>query len=110
MSEKPGIMVYFTTRPLLDRISNEDAGILFRAMLDYGMSRIQPKLPDSLYVAWPLIQTNLEMDDIRYYEVSTKRKYAVYVRWAKERGEEPLTYSEWLLDQQLQGPTTKIGT
>ena len=110
MSEKPGIMVYFEMRNLLKLISDEDAGILFRAMLDFGAERIPPQLPDRLNVAWPLIKMHLESDDIRYYEVSNKRKYAVYVRWAKERGEEPLKYSEWLLDQQLQGPTTQISS
>ena len=43
MSEKPGIMVYFEMRNLLKLISDEDAGILFRAMLDFGAERIPPQ-------------------------------------------------------------------
>ena len=100
---KPGVMVYFEMRSLLERLSNNDAGILFRAIMDYGATGCIPELPESLFIAWPLIQMRLDMDNERYWKVTNQRKYATYSRWAKEKGNEPIPYNDWLCNMAEEG-------
>ena len=78
------------------RLSDRNAGILFRAILEYGATGKEPVLPESLYLLWPMVRMRLDTDDQRYRQVSQKRKYAIYVRWAKAHGQEPLAYDSWL--------------
>ncbi len=54
MYEKPGVMIYFDLQETLDRLSDEQAGILFRAILEYGAKRTEPDLPDPLFFLCPL--------------------------------------------------------
>ena len=37
MGKQPGVMIYFDIRPCLVRLSLEEQGQLFRAILDYGV-------------------------------------------------------------------------
>ena len=103
MQEKPGVMIYFDMRETLNRLSDRNAGLLFRAILEYGATRKVPKLPDVLFPIWPLIQMRLDIDDERYFRVTQKRRYAVYVRWAKHHEQTPVSFDEWLttLDRNL---------
>ena len=95
MKKRPGIMIYFTMRQVLSRLSNEDKGILFDSILQYADTGTVPELPDSLYVVWPLIQMNLLQDDLRYRHVVIKRKYAAYVRWAGAHFEPVKAFPVW---------------
>ena len=95
MNKRPGVMLYFSLRPVLDRLSNEDNGILFDAILQYADTGTTPSLPGSLYVLWPLVQSNLVHDDLRYRQTVIKRKYAAYVRWAKQHNDFPMDYYHW---------------
>ena len=47
MSKRPGVMIYFDILQVLERISDQDAGRLFRAILEYGRDGKIPALPDS---------------------------------------------------------------
>ena len=96
MNTKPGVMIYFEVLPVLKRLSNEEKGILFQAIMEYGANRTIPELPDNLYIFWPIIQSRLDTDDDRYHKVSLKRRYAIYVRWAKQHCQDPLPYDDWL--------------
>lgn len=98
MSEKPGIMVYFDIWAMIQRMSNELTGILFKAIMEYGATKHVPELPDSLYIIWPIIQARLDSDDERYYRITQKRKYAAYARWAKKHNEEPLPFDKWVYE------------
>ena len=96
MQNKPGIMIYFDVIETVNRLSDQNAGLLFRAILEYGMTRRVPELPKKLFLLWPLVQMRLDTDDERYHRVARKRRYAAYVRWAKEKGETPLPFEQWL--------------
>ena len=95
MKKRPGVMIYFTMRQVLSRLSNEDKGILFDSILQYADTGTVPELPESLYVVWPLIQMNLLQDDLRYRHVVIKRKYAAYSRWAKDRLDPVKDFPTW---------------
>ena len=96
MENKPGIMIYFDILPTIARLSEKNAGILFRAVLEYGSTGKEPELPYQLRLIWPMVQMRLIADDQRYQTMTYKRKYAAYSRWAKEKGEEHLSYKQWL--------------
>lgn len=93
--KQPGTMLYFDIRPCLKRLSTQEKGILFEAILDYGEFGAVPELEGQLGVAWDFIQPRLDRDRERYGEQVVKKKYAVYVREAKRQGEVPLPFDVW---------------
>ena len=96
MKQKPGVMIYFDIIPVLDLLSSADAGILFRAILQYGESGVLPELEPNLALLWPLIQQRLDHDWDRYQHTVIKRKYAAYSRWEKQHDRQPIPYSQWV--------------
>lgn len=96
MLQKPGVMIYFEVMPTIEKLSNAKAGLLFKAILEYGQDRKIPAFRNELDCIWPLIQARLDTDDLRYYQVAQKKRYAAYTRWAKKKGLEPLPYDCWL--------------
>lgn len=98
MENKPGVVVYFDMLPMLEQLSDKNKGILFQSILEYGNTGRQPMLPPKLQLLWPLIQMRLDADGQRYQMVVNQRKYANYARWSRNRGEEPVSFDEWLCD------------
>ena len=50
MAKRPGIMLYFSVRPALKRLSAEQKGLLYDAILDYGESGLLPEFDGVLGV------------------------------------------------------------
>ena len=48
-------MFYFDTRPCLRRLTIEEKGLLFEAVLDYGEHGVLPEFDGALGVAWDFI-------------------------------------------------------
>lgn len=96
MSDKPGVMIYFDLMDAIKYLSDEETGQLMRSILEYGKSKTIPVFDRPLNLVWSLVQSRLDTDDQRYYQVAQKRKYAIYVRWAKHHGHEPMPYDDWL--------------
>ncbi len=86
--KQPGAMLYFDVRPSLKRLSNEEKGILFEAILDYAELGVLPEVEGMLGVAWDFIQPRLDRDRERYESISAKRTEAVNQRWKQERERE----------------------
>lgn len=95
--KQPGTMLYFDVRPSLKRLTNEEKGILFEAILDYGEHGVLPELDGALGVAWDFIQPRLDRDRERYDNQVLQRKYAVYCREIKRTDGEPLDFDSWLM-------------
>ena len=72
-------------RPCLKRLTNEEKGILFEAILDYGEYALEPELDGVLGIAWDFIQPRLDRDRERYEQIAEKRKAAANTRWGKEK-------------------------
>ena len=105
MKKKPGVMVYFELRGMLQLLTDAEKGKLFEAILEYGETGVVGELTDTLKVAWPLIQMRLDMDNSRYELTIMKRRYAAYTRWAKEHGKPVQTFEEWTGIPQLDSQT-----
>ena len=82
--------------PVVELLSNEDAGLLFRAILQYGENGVLPELDQKLALLWPLIQQRLDRDWDRYQTTVIKRKYAAYSRWEKKHDRQPIPYALWV--------------
>ena len=96
MKKKPGVMVYFDMRKMLKLLPDKEKGILFEAILDYGETGETGELTDTLRIIWPLIQRRLDVDSLQYGKKVVKKKYAAYVRWSNEQGENVMRYEQWL--------------
>ena len=81
---RPGVMFYFDVRPCLKRLTDEDKGRLFEAILDFGEFGVIPDFDGALGVAWDFIQPRIERDSKRYESIVEKRTQAAKARWAKE--------------------------
>ena len=81
---RPGVMFYFDVRPCLKRLTDEDKGRLFEAILDFGEFGVIPDFDGALGVAWDFIQPRIERDSKRYESIVEKRTQAARARWAKE--------------------------
>ena len=85
MAQRPGVMLYFSVRPALKRLSTEQKGRLFDAILDYGESGLLPDFDGVLGVCWDFIQPMIDKDAEAYREKCDKAKRAVETRWAREK-------------------------
>ena len=63
---RPGIMLYFDVRPCLKRLTMEQQGELFNAILDFGENGVVPSFDGVLGVAWDFIMPRLVRDNERY--------------------------------------------
>ena len=95
---RPGVMLYFdAVRPALNRMDDAQAGALFRALIAYAETGALSELDPMTALAFDLLRPAIDRDGERYESTLEQRKYAVYCRECKKRGEQPLNISEWRL-------------
>ena len=92
---KPGVMFYFDIRPCLKRLSTEEKGLLFEAILDYAEHGEEPDFDGVVGVAWDFIKPGIDRDSDRYGNQVLQKQYAAYVREAKKKGLTPLSFDDW---------------
>ena len=92
---KPGVILYFDVRPCLKRLSDEEKGRLFEAILEYGENGVDPNFEGMLGIAWDFIQPSIDRDSNRYDHQVSQKRYAAYVREAKKKGVGIITFEEW---------------
>ena len=99
MAERPGIMVYFDLLDILKDYSTEEAGQLFLAMLEYGVTGAVPDFSDrGMRTIWRNVQQKIDRDNDKYQSTVEARQYATYCREHKKKhGEDskPLSMEEW---------------
>ena len=100
-------MIYFDIMYAIRKMTYEEAGQLFLAIMEYAETQTLPELPEKLELVWSLIQPRLDFDDQRYHEVASQKQYAAYVRWQKRANKDYLSYEEWLMEPLL---TSKVDT
>lgn len=94
---RPGIMMYFDDlAPVVQELTDEQAGQLLKAMLSYGMEGVMPSFPDPvLRIVAAMAATWIDRDASAYEERCVRNAYKAYKRWAMERGEDVLTFEQW---------------
>ena len=93
--KRPGVMLYFDIRPSLKRLTTEEKGLLFEAILEYAEFEKLPEFDGCLGVAWDFIQPRIDKDRDNYRETVYKKQYAVFTREAKKYGIEPPSFEVW---------------
>jgi len=83
MAKQPGVMLYFEIRPCLERLSMDQQGQLFRAILDYGEWGVEPDFQYMLGIAWDFIKPRLDRDKEHYEERVRQCEEAARKRWGK---------------------------
>ena len=96
-NSKPGVMVYFNlVEPFLEQMTDEQAGALFRALVNYANGGIVGELDAITSIAFGLMRPAIDRDNEKYFETVQKRKYATYCRETEKNGETTLPFPDWL--------------
>ena len=84
MGKYPGVMLYFDRLTFLDRLTFEQAGELFTAIIYYARDKKEPEFTDkALQMAWDCLCPSLDEDRIRYEKICERNKRAIERRWGK---------------------------
>jgi len=93
---RPGVMIYFSLRPALKYLNDEQLGQLLRGILDYAELGEAPDFLDPiLAMAWSFVVSGIDRDFEAYLTTIEKRKYAAYCREALRRRKAEPTYEDW---------------
>lgn len=95
MAERPGIMFYFDVEPALEMLSNEEAGQLFKAAMQYGHYGVAPEFDGLVAMAWSFVQPKIDRDNEAYKQKCMDNSYNRYRGVCKDRGTEPLDKAVW---------------
>ena len=80
----PGIMIYRSSRPLLELLAPQDFKRVLLAMLDYKGPGTEPDFDDpALVVAWTAMRERLELDRRRYTATCMSNRYKRFLREAQ---------------------------
>ena len=81
MKKQPGVMLYFEVLPSLSRLSWEEKGRLFQAILEYGAQGTEPQLEGMVGVVWDFVRPRIDTDRSRYEQTCERRKRSALSRW-----------------------------
>ena len=90
-------MVYFDLLPPLRVLSYEDKGRLIEAMLEYGQDGVVPEFDGMLALAWGFVKPKIDKDAEEYNRTVQKRQFATFCRDRKKKGEQEISFEEWLM-------------
>lgn len=76
MDKKKSFLLYTEQKELLDELSHEQAGILFKSIYNYVLTGEVPELDALSKIVFISIRQNLDRNDEKYNEVVEKRKIA----------------------------------
>lgn len=85
MDKKNSFILYNDYHRHINRLSDEDAGRLFKAIFVYSMTGEVPPLSDIADMAFSFIQAQLDRDREKFAEVCRRRSENVRKRWEREK-------------------------
>ena len=80
---QPGFVVYGDIQAVVDELSDEQAGRLFRAMISYFISGKAPKFDDILKYVWIPIRQQMDRDKEKYDAKCEKNREKIQKYWDK---------------------------
>lgn len=89
MAEKkaPGFILEKSQKEIFDELTNEEAGIILKAIFEYEETKKVPKLEKTLRIVFKQIKIKLDNYEKAYEERCLKNKENVEKRWAKYKEE-----------------------
>ena len=94
---RPGIMLYFDILEPIKVLPDADKGRLLVAMLEYGQTGRVPEFDGMLALAWGFVKPKIDKDSEEYNRTVLKRQYATFCRDRKKKGEQEISFEEWLM-------------
>ena len=94
---RPGIMIYFDMLGPIRVLPDEDKGRLLVAMLEYGQSGTVPEFDGMLALAWEFVKPKIDKDSEEYKRTVLKRQYATFCRDRKKKGEQEISFEDWMM-------------
>lgn len=97
-NSRPGVITYFTTRAAIEKLTDEQAGKLYKATLAYAQDGTLPDFPNDLLlqILWDVIRPQIDADGITYTSKVESGNYAAYCKKAKRAGIEAVPYAVWV--------------
>ena len=89
MKKPKGFFTYFHHSALIDHLTDEQAGRLYKALLLYGDEEIEPDFSDdrTCALAFIVFKEEIDLNFEKYAEVCENRSKAAKEREAKKRNE-----------------------
>ena len=82
--EKNSFIFHTRDKKLFKRLTDAEVGRLFRAMIEYTESGVEPEIEDrALGLVWDSLKEQIDYDSCAYDEVRKKRRTAAESRWKK---------------------------
>lgn len=95
--QRPGFMVFHEDMQFVEVMTDEDAGKLFKAMLQYSCAEQEPQFTEGmLRIGWAIVKPMIERDKRRYQAVCDSNSYSAYCKNADARGEVRMSKEEYL--------------
>ena len=70
-------------KPIVDELTNEEAGIIFKAIYEYEETKKEPKLDKTLRIVFKQFKVKLDMYDEAYKDKCLKNKENIEKYWNK---------------------------
>lgn len=87
-NERPGFLLYLNQKTIIDELSNEEVGILIKALYEYEETKEIPKLDKMMKLVFLQFKNTLDNDEKRYEEKCLKNKQNIENYWKKKKNEE----------------------
>lgn len=96
MMNRPGVMIYFSLRPALTYLKDEQLGQPLKAILDYAEYGEVQDFPEPLLaMAWSFVVSGIDRDWEVYRTKVEKSRYAAYCRELQRSRKGELSYESW---------------
>lgn len=96
---KPAVMLRIDhLKGITQALTNEQIGIVFKAVLEYEETKADPVIEDpGVFVAFTFLKSALDHDEANYNKKRLIGKYYAYSRWEKEKGNEPVSFEDFMV-------------
>lgn len=71
---KNSFIVYYNYRETLEDLTNEQVGLLFRALFDYEIDRVEPDFSGELKMAFKFIKKDLDVNLLKYDNICERNR------------------------------------
>ena len=85
MSDATAFLIFKDMKPYIDQLSDEETGILFKAIFEYCNSKQKPELPRPIALVFLAFQSVLDKNEERYKKRCEKNKANIEKRYNKEK-------------------------
>ena len=95
---RPGVITYFSMRTAIEKLTDDQAGKLYKAILIYGQEGIEPNFYGdmALQLMWAVTKPQIDADGVTYTSKVESGNYAAYCKKAKRAGIAPIPYEVWV--------------